>query len=264
MKNNPIGIFDSGVGGLSVFSELVKLLPNEHYIYYGDTANLPYGDKTQARLVEITGNIFDFFKQKNVKAVVMACNTTSAMTYDTLKDNYNFKIYPIVQIVSKQIALKNYKTAGVFATKATIGSHAYKKEIQKYNDNCTVFEQACPDWVNIVENNLQEDERSIKQVKSDLDIMLTNNPEKIILGCTHYPYLMSVLTKYAPKDMFINPAEYFAKYIAEDLKNNDLLSNKPHKEPEFFVSANPKQFINASKLFYTIRNVCEIATGAAV
>ncbi len=262
MNTNPIGVFDSGVGGLSVFSELIKLLPDENYIYFGDTVNLPYGSKTKEQLVEITGNIFDFFKRKNAKAVVMACNTTSAITYDILKDNYKFKIYPIVQSVSRQIALNNYKSIGVFATKATINSHAYKREIQKYNTNCIVYEQSCPKWVNIVENNLQDDIKSIEQIKSDTDKMLENNPQKIILGCTHYPYLMKVLSKLAPENKFINPAEYFAEYIVSDLKNNDLLNAKEAKEPEFFVSANPKQFINASKLFYDVRNVHE--TGVMV
>ena len=93
MNSCPIGVFDSGVGGLSVFSQLVKLLPEEDYIYFGDTLNLPYGNKSKEQLVEITDNIFNFFKQKNVKAVVMACNTTSAVTYDILKNKYDFKIY---------------------------------------------------------------------------------------------------------------------------------------------------------------------------
>ena len=130
MNNSPIGVFDSGVGGLSVFSELNKLLQNEDFIYFGDTANLPYGNKTKEELVDITKNIFDYFKSRNVKAVVMACNTTSAVTYDILKNEYDFKIYPIVQNVSESIAAENHTKIGVFATKATVNSHAYKREIQ--------------------------------------------------------------------------------------------------------------------------------------
>ena len=95
MNNNPIGIFDSGIGGLSVFSRLINILPNENYIYFGDTLNLPYGSKTKDELVKISSDIFDFFVQKNVKAVVMACNTTSATVYDVLKSNYDFEIYPM-------------------------------------------------------------------------------------------------------------------------------------------------------------------------
>ena len=257
MNSCPIGVFDSGVGGLSVFSQLVKLLPEEDYIYFGDTLNLPYGNKSKEQLVEITDNIFNFFKQKNVKAVVMACNTTSAVTYDILKNKYDFKIYPIVQNVSKQIALQGHKKIGVFATNATINSHAYQKEIHKYNPHCQVFEQSCPTWVHIVEDRLQSDEKCIEQVKQDLEKMLVNNVDKIILGCTHYPYLLEILEKYEAADKFINPAKYFAEYIKTDLENSKLLNAKRSYEPEFFVSANPKQFIEAAKLFYNVKEAKE-------
>ena len=259
MSNNcPIGVFDSGVGGLSVFSQLIKLLPNENYIYFGDTVNLPYGNKSQEELVKISAKIFDFFKSKNVKAVVMACNTTSALTYDVLKSNYDFKICPVVQNVAKQIAKEGHKNIGVFATQGTVNSHAYKKEIQKHNNGINVFEIACPEWVSIVENGLQEEEESISNVKMHLDEMISYEPDKIILGCTHYPYLLNVLSKFVPSTTFINPAQYFAQSIYEDLKNNGLLCNEENKEHTFFVSANPAQFAKASKLFYKVQEVKEI------
>lgn len=257
MINSPIGVFDSGVGGLSVFSQLIKLLPDENYIYFGDTINLPYGNKSQEELVEITRKIFDFFKSKNVKAVVMACNTTSAMTYDILSPNYDFKIYPIVQTVSKKIAMQGHNKIGVFATNGTINSHAYKKEINKYS-NAQVFEIACPEWVNIVENELQDEEKSIQNIKMHLDEMLKNNVDKIILGCTHYPYLLEVLSKFAPETLFINPAKFFAEYIFNDLKENNLLCNKMRHEHKFYVTSNPKQFAAASKLFYKVQEIEEI------
>ncbi len=258
MNNCPIGVFDSGVGGLSVFSKLIELLPNENYIYFGDTLNLPYGGKTCEELVSITTNIFDFFKLKNVKAVVMACNTTSAAAYDKLKNKYNFKIYPIVQNVSKYIAMQNYEKIGVFATKATVGTHAYKNEIQKYNKNTQVFEMACPNWVDIVEKELFNDAASISDVKYHLDEMLKFGVNKIILGCTHYPYLLDTLLKFAPEELFINPAQSFAENIAKDLTEKNLLNSSKIFEPKFYVSANPQQFISASKLFYKVKNVTEI------
>ncbi|MCD7779399.1 MAG: glutamate racemase [Candidatus Gastranaerophilales bacterium] len=264
MNNCPIGIFDSGVGGLSVFSQLFQLLPNEDYIYFGDTLNLPYGNKTKEQLIEITESIFDFFKSKNVKAVVMACNTTSATAYATLKSYYNFKIYPVVQSVSKCIADENYKKIGVFATNATINAHAYKNEIQKYNPNCIVYETACPEWVNIVENELQDDEKSIKNIKLHVDEMLSKKVEKIVLGCTHYPYLTDVLSQFAPPNLFINPAYSFVRYIINDLKNSELLNTKRTFEPKFYVSSNPKQFISASKLFYNVDNAMEISLSSKV
>ncbi len=260
MSNNcPIGIFDSGVGGLSVFSQLIKLLPNENYIYIGDTANLPYGNKTQEELVKISANIFDFYKSKNVKAVVMACNTTSALTYDLLKNNYDFKIYPVVQNVAEKISKEGYKNIGVFATQGTVNSHAYKNEIQKHNKDINVFEIACPEWVNIVENELQNEDDSIQNIKMHLDEMIVHNVDKIILGCTHYPYLLNVLSKLKPKELFINPAEYFAQSIYEDLKNNNLISNKEDYKHNFYVTANTAQFVKASKLFYKVQEIQEIS-----
>lgn len=258
MNNCPIGVFDSGVGGLSVFSELIKLLPNENYIYFGDTVNLPYGSKTKEELVEISAKIFDFFKLKNVKAVVMACNTTSALTYEVLKDKYDFKIYPVVQNVAKQIAQEGHNRIGVFATQGTINSHAYKNEIQKHNLNTNIFEIACPEWVKIVENGLIEDENSIKNIKMHLDEMLVNNPDRIILGCTHYPYLLSALSKFAPKELFINPAKYFAQSIYDDLNTNELTSDKEEHQHTFYVTSNPVAFANASKLFYKVQEIKEV------
>lgn len=259
MNNCPIGVFDSGVGGLSVFSQLIKLLPEENYIYFGDTLNLPYGNKSKEELIEITDNIFDFFKSKNVKAVVMACNTTSAITYDILKSKYDYKIYPIVQNVSKCIAQSGSGNIGVFATSATIKSHAYKREILSYNNKANVFEIACPKWVNIVENELQHEQESILNIKQHLNEMLSHNVDKIILGCTHYPYLLDILSNFAPPSLFINPAEAFAQFVTDDLKNNCLLNNKKDYEPKFYVSSNPEQFKSASRLFYSVEEAKQIS-----
>lgn len=264
MNNFPIGIFDSGVGGLSVFKELYSLLPQENYIYFGDTKNLPYGDKTKEELINISKSIFDYFQTKKVKAVIMACNTTSAITYDVLKDNYNFRIYPVVQTVAKTIANSNIKKIGVFATKATINSHAYKNNIQAINPNIEVVEIACPEWVNIVENELQNDENAIKNIKMHLDEMMNFNVDKIILGCTHYPFLLKVLTQFASEDMFINPAKDFVDYIISDLENNNLLNNKEVNEPKFYVSSSGEQFKTSSKLFFDVKKAEEIDISTAL
>lgn len=258
MNNCPIGVFDSGVGGLSVFSQLVKLLPNENYIYFGDTKNLPYGNKSKDELIKITSDIFDFFKTKKVKAVIMACNTTSALTYDVLKNNYDFRIYPVVQNVAKQIAEENHKNIGVFATQGTINSHAYRNELQKYNKDINVYEIACPEWVGIVENETQNTEESKKNIKFHLDEMLVYKVDKIILGCTHYPYLLDILSEYTDGNLFINPAKYFALNIYKDLKENDLLCEKQKHEHKFYVTSNPKQFATASRLFYKVQEIKEI------
>ena len=241
-NNSPIGLFDSGVGGLTVLKELKKILPNEDYIYYGDTAHMPYGEKTKDQLLEYSGDIFKFFEQRGCKAVVMACNTTSSVVYDVVKDKYNFKLFSIVHSVSKILSAMNVNNLGIFATRATIESESYQKKIKSYNQNINVFGQYCPSWVHIVEENSMNNYENIKIIKSDLDNMMKNNPDKIVLGCTHYPFLLDILAKFADKDLFIDPAEPFANYIKDSLFRDNLLSDSGLGSDEFYVSSNPQNF----------------------
>ena len=252
-KNTPIGFFDSGVGGLTVLKQVKQILPDESFIFFGDTLHVPYGEKTKEELLSYSKNILTFFEKKGVKAVVMACNTTSSVIYDDIKDKYNFKLYPLVQSCAKVFSELEIKKLGVFATKATINSRAYEKEIAKYNPKMEVIGQYCPEWVKIVENNESEKPENIDIVKNDLEKMLKNNPDKIVLGCTHYPYLLNILTKYASKELFIDPAIYFAQFIKDDLQKSDLLcSNSANRSEEFYVSSSPEKFQIASELFYDL------------
>ncbi len=255
LKNNsPIGFFDSGVGGLTVLKRLKELLPNENIIFYGDSAHVPYGEKTEEELLSYAKNILAFFAGKDCKAVVMACNTTSSLIYNDIKGLYDFKLYPVVQSVAQVIAQLPIKRLGVFATKATIESNAYPNEIHKYREDMQIFGQYCPNWVKIVEANTVENPESVLDIKDNLNKMLENNPEKIILGCTHYPYLLGILSKYAPEDMFIDPSISFAKFIKDDLTECNLL-NKGNDLPteEFYVSASPSLFKEAAARFYKLK-----------
>ena len=258
-NNSPIGFFDSGVGGLTVLKEVKKLLPNEDFIYFGDTLHVPYGDKTKEQLLSYSKNILKFFEEKGCKAVVMACNTTSSTIYEDIKDKYNFKLYPVVQSVAKVLAELDIERLGIFATKATIISGAYEKEISKYNENMQVFGQYCQQWVGIVENNLVNNPESIEIIKNDLEQMSKNNPQKIVLGCTHYPYLLPILTKFAPMDLFIDPAKYLARFVKDDLEKSELIKDKnvEHFE-EFYVSSEPDKFKTSSKIFYVINDAVNV------
>lgn len=262
-KNKPIAVFDSGVGGLTVYEKLKSILPNEDYIYFGDLKNCPYGQKSKQQLIDLTSVIFDYFKLQEVKAVVMACNTTSANVYDEYKNSFDYKLYPIIQTCAKVISELPIKRLGVFATSATIASGAYKKEINSYNKDIEVFEMSCPGWVQIVEGNKQNEDLSIELIKENLDRMLENNPDKIILGCTHYPFLLDVLSKFAPREMFIDPSVYFAEYIKNDLEKMGLLNENGGKE-QFLVSANPKEFKTAAEMFYKLQNEPELIEFAMV
>lgn len=251
--NSPIAFFDSGIGGLTVLNKVKSILPNENYVYYGDTLHMPYGEKSKEQLLEYSDKIFKFFESKHCKAVVMACNTTSSVVYDEVIGRYNFKLYPIVQSVSEILSKLDVSRLGIFATRATIESGAYEREIAKYNPDIEVFGQYCPQWVHIVEEHSMNNPENIEIVKSDLDKMMLNTPDKIVLGCTHYPFLTDVLTKFAPKDLFIDPAIAFADYIKSDLAKSGLLNNQETSAEEFYVSSNPQNFMTASKMFYDVK-----------
>lgn len=260
-SNSPIGFVDSGVGGLTVLDNVRKILPNENFLYYGDTIHTPYGDKTKEQLLEYSDNIFKFFEEQGCKAVVMACNTTSSTIYDDIKNKYNFEIYPIVQSAAKILSELPIERLGIFATRGTILSGAYPREIAKYNTKMEVFGQYCPDWVYIIENGLIYNDESIKIVENDLKTMLKNNPEKIVLGCTHYPFLTDILSRFAPRELFIDPAIEFAKFIKSDLLAKGLLNNnKTSGTGKFYVSANPLKFKNSAKMFYEIEELPELLT----
>lgn len=256
MEEKKIAFFDSGVGGLTVFEKVKKLLPNEDYIYFGDTKNVPYGNKTSEELLKFTTDIFKFFEKQDVKTVVMACNTTSATIYPELKKLFGFNIYPIIQSVAPIIAKQPIKRLGIFATPATIKSGFYGNEIKKYNPDIEIFEMACPEWVDIVESNSKNE--NIELIEKYIVEMLKNKPDKIVLGCTHYPYLLDILEKYAPEEIFIDPSQYFADFIKIDLEANDMLSSNTKGSEKFYVSANPENFKQASEMFYKINELPEL------
>lgn len=252
-----VGFFDSGVGGLSVYSRFKKLLPYENTMYFGDLIHLPYGNKTKEELVKYGKNILNFYQQQNVKAVVIACNTSSAQAYDVLKNDYDFKIYPIIQSCAKVIASMNIDRVGVFATEATVAAKAYTKELLKYNPNLKVNELARKNWVPIVEESVDNVEELKSYIKDELDEMMKFEPDKIILGCTHYPYLLSEFEKYLPAELFIDPSEIFVNYIKDDMSDMLNKSNKIGSE-QFFVSSKPVEFIENAKIFYDVKKAPKI------
>ena len=258
-KNLPIAFFDSGIGGLTVYKLFRGLLPNEDCIYLGDTANLPYGNKTKEQLIGFTEKIFGFFEKQKVKAVVMACNTTSAAVYDTVKDKYSFEIYPIIQTCAKAIGAEKIKKLGIFATQATVNSNVYEKEIKKYSADTDIFSMACPGWVEIVEGGKEvlSEQKSIDLVNKYLSEMLKFNPEKIVLGCTHYPYLKNIINDLIIDNnkeiQLIDPAKYFVEAIKSDLEKEALINDKKEIGNEvFYASKNPEQFKKNAQLFYEI------------
>ena len=253
MNNNSIGLLDSGVGGLSVLSELYKIMPNKNYIFFGDTKNVPYGTKSPQEIFTYTKNILDFFISKEIKTAVFACNTTSAVAYDELKKHFKdkIKIYPLIQSVANYAieGLKDDDCIAILATKATINSKKYNEEIKKYNPKINVIGIDCTGFVEIVENRLYDDIDSIKLIKSKLEIAKNNNVKRIVLGCTHYPYLENIFKEILDVEYF-NPAKIIAQIVKKDLKN-DYQGGKL----EFYVSKNPDDFIKSAKTFFDVKKV---------
>ena len=244
-----IGVLDSGVGGLSVLKELFGVMPDENYIYFGDTKNIPYGTKTKDELCFFTKKILDFFVSKNVKTVVFGCNTTSAVAYDELKKDFDDKltIFPLIQTVAYDIQkdLKDNDTVAILATKATTNSNKYAIEIKKYNSTIKTTGIDCTGFTEIVENRLYEDKSSIDLIKSKLNLI--KDASRVVLGCTHYPYLVNIFKKYLKTDYY-NPAINLAKIV----KNSKKPNPNGKGSIDFYVTKDPFEFKQSAKLFMDI------------
>lgn len=226
MDTRAIGMFDSGCGGLTVLKEYMKVMPNEDFIYFGDTAHLPYGDKSQEKIIEYSEDIVKFLISKNVKTIIIACGTASAMAYDYLKNKYDIEIRNIIIPTASIVKEQNI---GVIATKATINSNAWEKAIHTYNKAANITSVACPIFVPIIEENLVSNEGTrfyIKEYMNKLNIP-SSNISAIILGCTHYPLLKKQIQDEVGLDIkLIDIGEISAmdslKYLDENKLRNDL------------------------------------------
>lgn len=246
----PIAVFDSGLGGLSVLKELERFMESEHYIYYADMQNLPYGNKTPEEIIKFNHEILTFFITKGVKHVVMACNTSSALAYNVLHKEFGqLKIYPLIQSVAP--ALAKYNEIGVLATEATVKSGKYTEEIKKYNKNTQVYEVACDGFVEIVENGLYEMSSTLELVDSKLEQL--PEVDKIVLGCTHYPYLLGVLEKFIPREMFLDPARIFAQNVFKSIEKEGQGPIFELGKKEFYTNGDVEKFVKNAKVFYEIK-----------
>ena len=182
-----IGVFDSGIGGLTVLKTLIKKYPNNEYIYYGDTKNLPYGNKSLEKLKELSSNIIEFLLKKEVDMIVIACGTISSNLSDYLRAKYNIKIIDIISPTINYLKNSNYNNIGVIATQATVNSKIFSRNINK-----NIKEVACPMFVPIIENNKKEElNKYFEEYLADL-----KNCDLIVLGCTHYPLIKEELSQY--------------------------------------------------------------------
>ena len=224
-----IGVFDSGVGGLTVLKKLIEKYPNNEYIYYGDTKNIPYGDKTIDELKILSSNIIEFLLNKKVDLIVIACGTVSSNLSDYLKNKYDIEIIDIITPTLEYLNNSNYNNITVLATKRTIDSKIFSKSVNK-----DIKEIACPMFVPLIENNKLDDlDKYLNEYLKDI-----KNSDLIDLGCTHYPIIKDRFKNYLGNKKILDMAEcisikekntknkvdlYFSKLDSNVIKNIDLI-----------------------------------------
>lgn len=248
----PIGLFDSGVGGLTVLREVLRQLPQESTAYFGDTARVPYGSKSRDVITRFSLEIAQFLLQEKVKMIVVACNTASAFALPALRSRFDVPIIGVIE-PGAQAAIASSKSGriGVIGTEGTIESQAYTEAIHRLKPAIEVFGQACPLIVPLVEEGWLEKPVALEIVKEYLVPLLKNNIDSLVLGCTHYPLLKNLIAQVAgPSVRLIDSAEETARTVARELarlkldapKGGDVL----HR---YFVSDAPERFEKTGRRF---------------
>ncbi len=251
MNNKGIGVFDSGVGGLTVVKEIMKQLPKETIYYLGDTARAPYGSKTKETIIRFSKEIISFLLRKDVKIIVVACNTSSALALNELRKEFEINIIGVIEAGARAaIDVSKNKRIGIIGTKATINSQAYEKIIKKYDKRIMVFSYATPLLVPLVEEGwIFERETEIILAKY-MNYFKDKDIDTLLLGCTHYPLLKPLIKKINPRINIIDSAIEISKSIRILLETGGMLATKNNsKKSSFFVTDTPETFNKIAKLF---------------
>lgn len=251
MKDRPIGIFDSGVGGLTVLREVSRLLPFEDIVYLGDTARVPYGNKSKSTIVKFSRESASFLKGKGVKLIVAACNTSSALALESLKRSFKIPVLGVIEAgVGKAVRQTNKKRIAVIGTKSTIKSGSYQRLIARKDKSIKVYSKCCPLFVPLVEEGVLSGKMVKEAIKMYLQSLKDKDIDVIILGCTHYPLLKNQISSYLQGVAVIDSAKEVASYTRDILKSKDLLSKKKTKPKiEFYLTDEPDEFVRLAKLF---------------
>ena len=240
----PIGVFDSGVGGLTVVREIIRQLPSENIVYFGDTARVPYGTKSRDTVIHYSEQIVNFLQTKQVKAIVIACNTATAYALDVLKEKLDIPIIGVVRpgAITAVNATQNGRI-GIIATEGTVGSGFDAKVIKEYNSEIQVVQKACPLFVSLVEEGWTNDPITDEVAKRYLRSLLDSNIDTLVLGCTHYPLLRKTIGRLVgEKVTLVNPAYETACSLREMLKSEGLYRESGKTSYHFYVSDGAERF----------------------
>jgi glutamate racemase len=251
-KTNPIGIFDSGIGGLTVVKSILRLMPNENIVYFGDTARVPYGSKSNETVIEYSLQAANFLLRKNIKLLVVACNTASAVA---LKDLKKFLTIPVIGMIEPgaKMAVQESRNGliGVIGTRATISNRAYANELKKISPRTKVYERACPLFVPLAEEGWLGHKVTEMIAKEYLKELKEKNIDSLILGCTHYPILQDIIQKVIGKNVKLIDSGTPAAHLVEDYLNGRQLRNQSVHQgiSEFYVSDVPVKFREIAEKF---------------
>lgn len=251
-KEHSIGVFDSGVGGLTVMRQIMQKMPNESIIYFGDTARIPYGSKSKETIIRYSIENTIFLLQKNIKLLVVACNTATAQALDKLQQIFNIPIIGVIEPGAEEAcrASKNQRIA-VLGTRGTIKSGAYQREIQKRLPNSAVFPVACPLFVPLVEERFYHHPASELIVKEYIQPLLKNGVDTVLLGCTHYPLLKEQIQVIVGHDVtLVDSAMTCANKVVDILQGYNGEANERSKPTySYYVSDDPENFRLSGKEF---------------
>ncbi|ACA98586.1 MULTISPECIES: glutamate racemase [Cyanophyceae] len=246
-QQHPIGIFDSGLGGITVLRALYRQLPQESIIYFADTARLPYGDRSPEELIQYVREILTWMEAQGVKMVVMACNTSSAIALDVIRSEFKTPVLGLI-LPGARGAVSQGKRIGVIATQATVNSGAYENAILEANPEAAVWQMPCPEFVPLIEANRINDPHTKRIVQKRLQPLLEQGIDTLVYGCTHYRHLSGVIQSILPSHVIcVDPAEYVVSATEQEL---ELMGWKNPQSPlptRFAVSGCPDQFAQSAK-----------------
>lgn len=252
MVEKPVGVFDSGVGGLTVVNQLIKSLPQEDIIYFGDTAHLPYGSKSKESVIRFSLDIANFLQAQKVKIIVVACNTASSFALSSLRENIEIPVIGVIEPGAQAAvdATRNFKI-GIIGTEGTIKSRAFEEALRKIDKNVKVFSRACPLFVPLVEEGWLDEPETSQIAEKYLSAIKNEGIDTLILGCTHYPLLKELLSRIMGQEIsLIDTAEATAKAVERKLREKNLLRKGNRKAVyKFFVSDDPDKFLQLGRRF---------------
>ncbi|MGF1589627.1 MAG: glutamate racemase [Pleurocapsa sp.] len=242
-----IGLFDSGVGGLTVLREMYRQMPTESLLYFADSARLPYGTRSPEEILLFVREILDWMCHQDVKMIVMACNTSSALALETVRKEYELPILGVI-LPGAKAAVKQGKRIGVIATSATAKSHAYRQAIQEINPQTLVWEIACPEFVRLIEQNQLYTNYTRQMAQQYLAPLIQEQIDTLIYGCTHYRHLEKTIQALLPPSVqVIDPAEHIVAAADKELSLLGLRNNQFSLPTRFYVSGSPQQFAGLSQ-----------------